>query len=276
MASVCRPICRPLVQGLVLPADSKDGPALAGGSGGGGDSYVAEAVHLDGSAYLSRAAGLAIDSPLLLYSRWFKRQAGVNSTLYFWVHDPEGNYMSSDGQASVGNGGAINIGLLSNDFAGNLATDTDGSAVSEGAWHNLLIAAKMDEAAGQKTLAIYLDDVAYDAAIVDNNASFSIDFDGVPLFFFTDTFGVAFTGDMADVYFAPGQFLDLTVEANRRKFIDANGKPVDLGADGSTPTGTAPAVFFSGDASGFATNKGTGGAFTLTGSLTNASTSPSD
>jgi hypothetical protein len=55
-----------------------------------------------------------------------------------------------------------------------------------------------------------------------------------------------------------------------------NGKPVNLGTNGQTPTGTIPAMFFSGDASGFPTNQGTGGAFTLTGSLTNASTSPSD
>jgi hypothetical protein len=60
------------------------------------------------------------------------------------------------------------------------------------------------------------------------------------------------------------------------KFFSAAGKPVALGADGSTPTGTAPRIFFSGDNSSFATNKGTGGSFTLTGSLTNASTSPSD
>jgi len=68
----------------------------------------------------------------------------------------------------------------------------------------------------------------------------------------------------------------LSIEANRRKFIDAIGKPVFLGSDGSLPTGVAPAMFFSGDSTAFATNRGTGGPFTLTGSLTNASTSPSD
>jgi hypothetical protein len=58
--------------------------------------------------------------------------------------------------------------------------------------------------------------------------------------------------------------LDFTVETNRRKFVGADGKPVNLGADGSTPTGVAPAIFFSGDASTFGTNRGTGGgAFAL-------------
>jgi hypothetical protein len=82
--------------------------------------------------------------------------------------------------------------------------------------------------------------------------------------------------DVADFYSAPGQFLDLSIEANRHKFISASGKPVDLGSDCSNPTGTGPAICFSGDSTGFATNKGTGGAFTLIGALMDASTSPSN
>ena len=70
--------------------------------------------------------------------------------------------------------------------------------------------------------------------------------------------------------------LDLDVVGNRRKFISGDKKPVFLGTDGSKPTGSAPPVYFSGDATDFSTNKGDGGAFTLTGTLTNSSTSPSD
>ena len=46
-------------------------------------------------------------------------------------------------------------------------------------------------------------------------------------------------------------------------FISAGSKPVSLGSDGSTPTGTAPAVFLSGNATAFGTNKGTGGGLTV-------------
>jgi hypothetical protein len=53
-------------------------------------------------------------------------------------------------------------------------------------------------------------------------------------------------------------------------------RPADLGADCSVPTGTAPAVCFSGDASSFTTNKGTGDAFTTTGTITDATSSPSN
>jgi len=84
----------------------------------------------------------------------------------------------------------------------------------------------------------------------------------------------------AEVYFAPAQYLDLSVVANRRKFISASGRPVYLGADGSRPTGTAPIMYQrladGAAASTFATNLGTGGDFTITGTLTTGSTSPSD
>ena len=92
--------------------------------------------------------------------------------------------------------------------------------------------------------------------------------------------GNKLNGALAEVYFAPGQYLDFSVEANRRKFISSSGKPVNLGADGSTPTGVAPIVYFHlGDGesvANFATNRGTGGNFTITGTLDAASSSPSD
>lgn len=83
----------------------------------------------------------------------------------------------------------------------------------------------------------------------------------------------------ADFYFAANQYLDIALVANRRKFISASGKPVHLGVTGSLPTGTAPSVYFhldDGEAvANFATNRGTGGNFTITGALATASSSPS-
>lgn len=96
-----------------------------------------------------------------------------------------------------------------------------------------------------------------------------------------DGFGAsAFDGCIAEFYFAQGQYIDFSIAANRRKFISASGKPVYLGADGSFPTGTAPIVYqrvANGAAvATFATNLGTGGDFSITGTLETGSTSPSD
>ena len=91
--------------------------------------------------------------------------------------------------------------------------------------------------------------------------------------------GSKINGEVAD-FWIDNTYFDLDVEANRRKFIDANGKPVDLGADGSNPTGSAPWCFLSiadGEvASDWATNKTGNGDFTITGSLALGASSPSD
>ena len=71
-------------------------------------------------------------------------------------------------------------------------------------------------------------------------------------------------------------FLDITTESNRRKFIDENGFPVDLGATGQLPLGADPLCFFSGATPAWQTNKGDGGGFTENGTLVTATTFPSD
>jgi len=74
----------------------------------------------------------------------------------------------------------------------------------------------------------------------------------------------------ADVWSsAPGSFVDLSVTANRRKFINGDLSPVDLGATGSNPFGTQPPIWLTVPSGGVATdflhNYGTGGAMILQG-----------
>jgi hypothetical protein len=89
-----------------------------------------------------------------------------------------------------------------------------------------------------------------------------------------------FDGCLAEVYFAPGKYLDFDLVYNRRKFISVSGKPVHFGATGALPTGTAPIVYQSvadgAAVATFATNLGTGGNYSITGTLETGSTSPSD
>jgi hypothetical protein len=83
--------------------------------------------------------------------------------------------------------------------------------------------------------------------------------------------------DLADLWLDTNTFIDLTVTANRRKFISAAQAPVNLGVAGATPTGSSPMIFFTGNngAAAWATNLGTGGAFALDrGALTLASSNP--
>lgn len=154
----------------------------------------------------------------------------------------------------------------------------NGSAqdIGAGSWRHVLMALRVSTG----TLQVYVDDI-------DDGGT--VGFSGEPsTAYFSDTnwyigaYQAAdfLSADLAEFYFAPGQYLDISVEANRRKFTSAAGKPVDLGADGSNPTGSAPLIYLSvrpGDtAADFCTNRGTGGNFTQNGELILASTSPSD
>lgn len=84
--------------------------------------------------------------------------------------------------------------------------------------------------------------------------------------------------DVAEVFLHTSTYIDL--RSNITLFRDSAGKPVNLGTSGATPTGSQPIVYFQravgATASTFAANLGTGGAFTITGALTNSTSSPSD
>lgn len=239
-----------------------------GGSGGGGDDYVADAVHFASNVGLTIASLTASDSPFLTVSCWCKFDIDDGGKLFLFDY---ADFGSPD--SSLGFGGWL-FGTIKTDFSADISMEAAG--LSENVWHHLLLSVDTNHGDSAKILKAYVDDVDVTNILSNTGSAYSMPFSGKSLAVCFDGSTNTSVGDFADIWIAPGQFIDLTVEANRRKFIDASGKPVDLGADGSMPTGTAPAVFFSGDATGFATNKGTGGAFTLTGSLTNASTSPSD
>lgn len=74
------------------------------------------------------------------------------------------------------------------------------------------------------------------------------------------------------------EYIDLSSSANREKFRSASGYPVDLGSDGSTPTGTAPGIYLrlaaSDSVGAFATNRAGRGDFTNQGDPAIAGSDP--
>jgi hypothetical protein len=76
-----------------------------------------------------------------------------------------------------------------------------------------------------------------------------------------------YDGRLSELYFST-QYIDFTLEANRLKFRDAFGNPVDLTQqieDGAIPT---PAIYMRFPPTAFGTNSGTGGNFTVNGTIT--------
>ena len=77
--------------------------------------------------------------------------------------------------------------------------------------------------------------------------------------------GSKWHGDLAHVWISTTQWLDITQQENRNKFV-MNGAPQDLGPNGELVTGTAPEFYFDGDGAGW-NNLGTAGSFNVTGEL---------
>jgi hypothetical protein len=78
-------------------------------------------------------------------------------------------------------------------------------------------------------------------------------------------------GALSQLLFHPS-YLDITVEANRRKFRSASGQPVWLGANGALPLGVQPLLYL--PDGNPASNAGSGGNFTITGALDTVSPGP--
>jgi hypothetical protein len=174
--------------------------------------------------------------------------------------------------------GFTNVGRLqlSDSSTANFFEVDSVAGLTTGSWLHVLCSWNTNFAAGSKIGQIYVSDVSSSSISSDSNPAFNVGYNQT-------TYEVAngnaiFTGSLAELYFAPGQFLDFSITANRRLFISGTGHPVDLGATGSTPTGVQPSSYLSvrsgGAANDFATNRGTGGNFTVNGTLTLSGTNP--
>jgi hypothetical protein len=227
--------------------------------------YVTASVRFDGANdYLGIASftGQA-DTKIGIISYWANHKGGNGSTfeLISPVGDGEDVRRGSDNKVYFD-------GYPSPDFTGNTAmTDATG-------WHHILMS--WDSVAGR--VQLYVDNVDD----INTSSSSNADTKWTPtswVFFANSGFAMKYNADIADFYFNIDDNLDISVAANRLKFI-SGGKPVSLGDDGSLPTGEAPMVFLKADAAtpaNFANNLGSGGGtLSITGSLTNGESSPTD
>jgi len=230
--------------------------------------FSANAVRFDGTNdFLTRGAGFtgASDNKTGLVSFWFNLKGGDAVIMKIMEQAPGQIEIQRQADNKIFHRFQGSGGLAA--WNGN----TTQTFLSSGTWIHYLLS--FDAAAGVRQLYI-ADNVETVLNSVENDTT--ADWTG------TDwgigaapAGGLKLNSDVAEFYMT-NEFLDLSVVANRRKFIDAVAKPVDLGTDGSTPTGTKPLVFFSGATVAWHTNKGSGGGFTENGALTDGFDSPSD
>lgn len=243
-----------------------------------GAAYVAEAVVFDGSNdYTERGATLTgiSDNTDGTISLWvLKPDTNDNVNNYFFDLSDTGGvglrgYIVRDGHATAGGTAAL------------LLKDTSGTQITlyavgggtfdmiDGNWHHVLMSWDASE-----TL-IYVDDTEANsspATPTGVNIDYTKDKCAIGSIWNGDS---KLNGELSEFYFTD-EYIDISVESNRRKFISAGGAPVDLGSDGSTPTSTQAIVYFKGAASVWnaGTNAGSGGNFTMTGSVADSSNEP--
>lgn len=239
--------------------------------------YTTAAARFDGATILELASLTATDSPFLSFSYWYNSAQDIqNGGSPLWVSNPI-PFAAGD----MNNFIAYND-LRDRPFTGTIIWGATATP-SLSAWHNVLVCCDMNHAAGLRVYQSWVDDVNItDTAFVDSGPALSLTPNTYPFSIAGDTTGNINTVDIADFWWSTGQFIDFSVEANRRKFISAGLKPVDLGTDGATPTGTKPTFFLrlapAALASTFANDEtSNGNNFSITGTgLTVAPTSPSD
>lgn len=238
-------------------------------TGGNDAPYIPNAVNFNtAGTFLSHSTPLTgvTDSNTITFSLWY-RPSHIGRQTFFYVYD---------GSAIT----TVDIRLGFDNLPRINLTDSSGAALLStvlnpifqiGQYYHILVSADLSDT---DKFHVYVDDTliantptAYNNGLVAiNNPLYRIG---------SNPFGGdRLRGDLADFWMDIGTYIDLSVEANRRKFIDASGNPVFLGADGSLPTGTAPDIFLTGDTANWHTNKGTGGGFTENGALADAPSTP--
>lgn len=205
--------------------------------------------------YSLRGGGLtgAVDGKSFLASIWINTTSTAAEYLLFSTGIKTGIFIASgtNVQYWFENVGGSRIYFFRSGIANNPI---------DGTWHHVLASGTT----GGAGPLIYVDDTE-NTPVVTNDVDDDIDFTVADWSIAADTGGASsFRGSISELYFT-NEFLDISVEANRRKFIDASGNPATLGGDGSNPTGTAPLIYApDGNA---VNNLGSGGDFTLTGTV---------
>lgn len=141
-------------------------------------------------------------------------------------------------------------------FGGGTHYDISSAGVTpDTLWHHYLISFDSSDDAFQ----LYIDDTqnlyTLNSKSVGSNQCTGIN---IGTSFQNSSAGTSLNGDLAEfyLYLNPPSFLDLNIEANRRKFIK-NDKPVYLGINGELPMGSSPTVYMTGATDSWHENRGT-------------------
>jgi hypothetical protein len=195
------------------------------------------------------------------FSVWLNLDSDLNNQVV-WMSDPDAfeDYF----ELFNGSPGDRRYNCEVYDVGGTHFADATSDVVTAGDQDHFLVSGNV--VTGQ--IAVYRNRVNVTSNYVGTSGGTTTRFNGKPFWVSNDPSSDPYTGTMSEFWFANESLLEMdgTIsDATLDKFIK-DGCPVDLGANGSTPTGTQPPIYFSrahgAPASTFGTNLGSGGTFT--------------
>lgn len=172
-------------------------------------------------------------------SLWFECPA-IGSSMQ--IMDTEATTLSGIRQQIwIRNTGQLRI-RFANQFATQVTDLESDDPLVPGTYYNLLVAWN----SGQSTTRVYLNDVNVPRSGTDTNGGGDWDLTNRWYFFQSrnDSNPIA-SPRIADLWVA-NNYLDFNNQNERRKFINADLTPTDLGVDGTNP-GVTPRIFFGSD-----------------------------
>ena len=242
----------------------------------GKSTYVPNAVNFDGTNdYISHNAAPtgATATKQITFSGWIKIHDTAPLNFLLEADDTNGNdrFTLRPTGASPYEEYRFTAANSSNTLILDAVPATP--VFTDGDWHHIMFSADLSNPANRH---YYVDGISQ--PVIYN--VYADDFIDVPnitdINIGSNTSGASLiNGDLADLWLDFGTYIDLSIPANRERFIK-NGWPADLGSDGSLATGAVPDIFLSGDTATWHTNKGTGGGFTENGALTDTLSSPGE
>lgn len=253
--------------GHILPAVNPSGAVYAATAG----------AQFDGSTtYLSKSAEIVNGTTSGIISFWLKKSSWVNGECVLSAMDGVGNSVYGTSVFAFGGGLSISgiaLPTTSQILAGTVSFISFPN-LANNEWHHFLASWNNTTNIG----SVYVDGM-FATNMVDEGFILPLPTFGVPAAWRIGGNIAAgsnlYTGGIAELYLSTGTYLDLSVLANRRKFITASNRPAFLGVNGTLPTGTEAEMYFKGSGTGFNVNSGSGGNFTTTGALTTPTTTPS-
>lgn len=244
--------------------------------GGAGADLICDAADFDGSNdWLSRASAFSnqVDSKVGILSLWLNSDSFALTRT--WLNGVNGSTDSFNNDEQASSTIPRLTGIVSSNAELLLDSDT---ALSTSTWYHLLYS--WDGATG--AMHFYLNDVDR----LNGGGSFANNvnqnWDSIATWALGAINGGTskFDGGIAEPYLNIATYQDMSNSTNRRRFRSAGGKPVNLGTDGSAPTGSVPLFYQHLDdgesAANFATNRAGNGNWTVNGTLTPFASSPSD